>query len=251
MENPNLRFLHSSETLNRVKLEFFRKLPTPDLKESLLPGKEGSLKVRNDGTVLDGHHRAQVLAGTDGARRKHRGPSTRDNRKAVMTPDLYWISGPWKGRLAISARPRGSDWLEDEVPGWRRAGVDFVVSLLESSEEAQLQLEQERELSERSGLEFFSFPIPDRGVPAANGNATALLSRIRKELSAGKNVAVHCRQGIGRSGLITAGVLIMSGLPVEKAIRAVSDARGLPIPETRVQSDWLHRLEANRVALVS
>lgn len=168
-----------------------------------------------------------------------------------MTPDLYWISGPWRGKLAISARPRGADWLEDEVSGWRRAGIDSVVSLLEPSEDAQLQLERESEFAEHSGLTFISFPIPDRGVPAANSKATALLSRIRTELAEGKNVAVHCRQGIGRSGLIAAGVLILSGLQVNDAIHVVSSARGLTVPETRVQADWLHRLEANRVALAS
>jgi protein-tyrosine phosphatase len=168
-----------------------------------------------------------------------------------MTPHLYWISGPWKGRLAISARPRGADWLEDEVSGWRRAGVDSVVSLLESSEDAQLQLERESEFAERHGLTFVSFPIPDRGVPAVNSKAAALLSQIKTELAAGQNVAVHCRQGIGRSGLIAAGVLIVSGLPVDDAVHAVSSARGLPIPETRAQSDWLQRLESNRVALAS
>jgi len=44
-----------------VKLEFFRRLSTVELKESLAPGQPGSLKVRYDGTVLDGHHRICVL----------------------------------------------------------------------------------------------------------------------------------------------------------------------------------------------
>ena len=49
-----------------------------------------------------------------------------------MSPDLYWIVGPWRGRLAIAARPRGGDWLDDELSGWRQAGIDVVVSLLEN-----------------------------------------------------------------------------------------------------------------------
>ena len=62
MENPKLRFLHSADTMNRVKLEHFRRLSTDDLKASLAPGEPGSLKVRSDGTILDGHHRANVLS---------------------------------------------------------------------------------------------------------------------------------------------------------------------------------------------
>ena len=58
---PELKFLHSHSTLNRVKLELFRRLSTGALKGSLAPGQEGCLKARPDGTVLDGHHRIAVL----------------------------------------------------------------------------------------------------------------------------------------------------------------------------------------------
>ena len=47
--------------MNRVKLDLFRRLTTGALRASLAPGQQGSLKVRMDGTVLDGHHRLSVL----------------------------------------------------------------------------------------------------------------------------------------------------------------------------------------------
>ena len=59
---PNLKFLHTEGTLNRAKLEGFRRLSTAELKSSLVPGQQGSLKAGPDGTVLDGHHRISVLA---------------------------------------------------------------------------------------------------------------------------------------------------------------------------------------------
>jgi hypothetical protein len=59
---PNLKFLHTETSLNRVKLEQFRRLSTNELKSSLAPGDPGSLKTRPDGTILDGHHRITVLA---------------------------------------------------------------------------------------------------------------------------------------------------------------------------------------------
>jgi hypothetical protein len=61
MSNPPLRFLHSADTLSPVKLVQFRSANTGDLIESLSPGKPGALKVRPDGTVLEGHHRLAVL----------------------------------------------------------------------------------------------------------------------------------------------------------------------------------------------
>jgi hypothetical protein len=58
---PKLKFLHAEGTLNKIKLEFFRRIATDKLISSLAPGEQGSLKVRPDGTVLDGHHRLSVL----------------------------------------------------------------------------------------------------------------------------------------------------------------------------------------------
>src|SRR5579864_7872205 len=135
-----------------------------------------------------------------------------------MNPDLFWVPGPWRGRLAVAARPRGGDWLRDEASGWRRAGLDVVVSLLEKEEAAQLELAHEGAAAESQHVRFISFPIPDRGEPASTQAALSLLKKIAEALEEGKNVAIHCRQGIGRSGLIAAGVLMTSGLGAEKAI---------------------------------
>lgn len=60
-----LRFLHSENLLNAVKLAQFRQLSTEQLKFSLQPGQPGSLKTRPDGTVLDGHHRLSILLERD------------------------------------------------------------------------------------------------------------------------------------------------------------------------------------------
>lgn len=59
-EHP-LKPLHSEHVLSQPKLAQFSRLTTEDLIESLKPGQAGALKVRPDGTVLDGHHRIKVL----------------------------------------------------------------------------------------------------------------------------------------------------------------------------------------------
>jgi len=58
-------------------------------------------------------------------------------------------------------------------------------------------------------------------------------------LSKGKNVLVHCRQGIGRSGLVAASLLVKKGISPGAAIESVSAARGMPVPETAEQRDWI------------
>jgi hypothetical protein len=60
---PPLKPLHTESSLNTGKLSKYEQLSTEVLVESLVPGKEGCLKTRPDGTILDGHHRIHVLSG--------------------------------------------------------------------------------------------------------------------------------------------------------------------------------------------
>lgn len=161
-----------------------------------------------------------------------------------MKAELFCIPGPWRGRLAIAARPRGGDWLDDEALAWRRARIDVIVSLLERDEAAQLDLVDEGRAAECQGISFVSFPIPDRGVPTSTEAAMSAIGGIAAQLDAGKNVAVHCRQGIGRSGLITSGVLMNSGIEADEAIEIVSSARGISVPETPAQRRWIEKLSS-------
>jgi protein-tyrosine phosphatase len=154
----------------------------------------------------------------------------------------YQIEGPWRGQLAIVPRPRGEDWLADEALGWKGEGFDVVVSLLTTEEMKELGLADEANVSRSHGLQFYGFQIPDLGVPPSMAAGQEFLERLISELAAGKNIAIHCRQGIGRSGLVAASLLALSGIDPETAFQRVSAARGLPVPETPEQKRWVTRL---------
>lgn len=156
-----------------------------------------------------------------------------------MNPKLYYIESKPPGKLAISARPRGEDWLEDDVEGWRRSGVDAVVSLLTQDEAETLGLKNEKAECAARGVRFISFPIEDRGVPSSAAGADKLTSEISDLLRKGLNVAIHCRQGIGRSSMIAAAVLVLNGADLSEALDRISAARGVPVPETDDQRQWL------------
>jgi protein-tyrosine phosphatase len=139
-------------------------------------------------------------------------------------------------------RPRGGDWLEDEVRAWKLAGVDLVVSLLVEIEIADFDLVNEETWCRKNGIEFLSFPIADRSVPASRKPAVELLSHLAEQLAHGRSIAIHCRQGIGRAGMFAASILILQGNDLETAIQRVSAARGRPVPETPEQELWLRQL---------
>lgn len=56
-----LKPLHADGSLSHPKVQAFRKLATGELVSSLRPGEPGALKVKSDGTIMDGHHRVFVL----------------------------------------------------------------------------------------------------------------------------------------------------------------------------------------------
>jgi protein-tyrosine phosphatase len=161
-----------------------------------------------------------------------------------MGTELHWVDGPWSGKLAVASRPRGGDWLEDEIANWRRAGVDTVLSLLTPEEEQTLDLSREAGAVKTRGMDFISLPIPDRQVPGSETEVAAALERVNARLSAGKNVVVHCRQGVGRSGLVAACLLVTKGLDPRAAVERVSAARGVPVPETKEQRQWIDHYAA-------
>lgn len=161
-----------------------------------------------------------------------------------MPTGLYWVEGPWPGKLALSARPRGGDWLEDDVSNWKRAGINSVLSLLTAEEERDLDLREEAVEVRKLGLEFSSFPIPDRQVPRSEAKLGEALEKVNRSLIGGRNVLVHCRQGIGRTGLVAACLLVKNGMSPGAAVDTLSAARGVAIPETTEQRDWIERYAA-------
>jgi predicted protein tyrosine phosphatase len=156
-----------------------------------------------------------------------------------MAAKIFWVAGPWRGRLGIIPRPRGAEWLDDEICAWRDVGIDVLISLLEPDEEAELGLTGESTSSAAAGLAFHAFPVPDRGVPRAREAVADLADHMVDALTSGKTVAVHCRQGLGRSAMIAAAALIAAGLDPESAVNTVRRSRGLDVPETQAQRQWI------------
>lgn len=165
-----------------------------------------------------------------------------------MKTNLYWINGPWPGRLAISSRPRGGDWLEDEVRAWRQGDLEAIVSLLTEDEVITLALDQEAQFCRKHGMQFLTFPIIDRSVPASRHATLDFVRELENTLSAGKCLLIHCRQGIGRSAVIAACLLISSGMDAESAFQMISAARGVAVPETPEQRKWVMDIEHDMVS---
>jgi protein-tyrosine phosphatase len=136
-------------------------------------------------------------------------------------------------------RPRGGEWLSEEISGWHAEGIRTVVSLLERDEAIELGLKDEEALCNSAGVNFISHPIPDRGVPGVRAGFSELVNSLAERLRAGDSVAVHCRAGIGRSGLVGACVLGQLGVALDSAFAMLSRARGVAVPDSEAQAEWV------------
>jgi len=149
--------------------------------------------------------------------------------------NLFWVTSS----MALASRPRGNDWLFDEMADLRRQKVDVLVSCLTTSEERELELSEEERAATASGMSFVRLPIEDRGVPTSRVAFDTVIDDLAQAQRTGRRVAIHCRQGLGRSPLVAAGLLVHAGLTPEAAWAVIGDRRGVPVPETDAQRNWV------------
>jgi len=158
-----------------------------------------------------------------------------------MIPAIYNVKVIGKGILSVMAKPVPGEWIEEEFQGLKQLGVDKIVSLLEGEEEYDIGLSQEEALCHKNKMEYVSFPIADRGLPETD-LAMTFSDGLHSEICQGKHIVIHCRAGIGRTGIMAGAVLIQAGYGALEAFDMISKARGVRVPDTLEQEEWLRSL---------
>lgn len=168
-----------------------------------------------------------------------------------MIAKVFWTKEKYPGRIALVPRPRGGEWLEDEVAAWSDAGIDVIISMLETEEVESFNLEREAEFCAENGIEFISIPVKDRSIPNIDESFLQMIERLKKLLLEGKKIGIHCRQSVGRAPLMAAVLMISFGINPTEAFLQLSLARGVEVPETREQRNWAERFaEESAIVLV-
>ena len=152
---------------------------------------------------------------------------------------LYHVDNIGEGILSIMAHPASTGDAATAFSALAAQRVGQVVSLLEASEAVQLGLAREAELARSNDIKFLHFPIADLGSPASIDAFVALARRLYADVHGGVDSVIHCRAGVGRSGLMAAAVLMQDGRDAQQAFARVAKQRGMPLPEAAGQGDWL------------
>ena len=160
----------------------------------------------------------------------------------ALKATVYPITDATRNHIAIVARPRGNDWLCDEITAFSREGIEILVSMLTNEEAEELGLNDGSAECAPAGISFVNVAIPDRAVPSdRNASCTALSDWLRGsgETAAIHHVAIHCRASIGRSSGLAECILVRLGWDANTAFDTIESARGFPVPATSKQKQWV------------
>jgi len=155
--------------------------------------------------------------------------------------DVFWIKGDPPASLAIVLCPLGGKGLLGEMLAMKQGGIQTLVSLLEKDEAVMLGLAEEASLAEKIDLRFLSYRIPDAHIPQDPASFREFVAGLADRLLAGERIGIHCRGSIGRATVTAACALIHLGWPPMAALAAIERARGLTVPDTQEQEDWILR----------
>lgn len=146
---------------------------------------------------------------------------------------------PGKQGLSLFGSAHARD-LSPDLERLRALGTHSLVTLLEDHEMDLLHIHPLLREAQAWALEALHLPIRDVDVPTAAQQAQVknLACAIRVRREDGRNVVVHCRGGLGRSGILAACVLTLYCLPVDSAIDVVRSARAGAI-ETYAQEQYV------------
>ena len=162
---------------------------------------------------------------------------------------IFWIKGNPPAPLAIVLRPQGDACLDTELLRLKNSGIQTLVSLLEHWEAGILGLANEGPAAVHIGLNFLSYSFPHAHLPVDTDSFLHFVAGLVDRLRAGESVGVHCHGSIGRSAIVSACTLIHLGWKPEAALKAIGAARGVPVPDTKEQADWILSYSAQAVTI--
>lgn len=152
-------------------------------------------------------------------------------------PEIYEVITIGAGLLYAAPKPNSAQ-LKENMDFFNQHEIHVIVSHLEKNEASELGLDEESVYANKAGIEFVAYPIKDGGLPDSK-RYKAFIEMLYLKLQSGLNMVIHCKAGIGRTGVTAACLLIHDGFNAHTAMDIVTAARGIQIPQTQEQYDFI------------
>ena len=104
--------------------------------------------------------------------------------------------------------------LQDSLQTLKQAGAAAIITLMPQEEMARNAVDTLPALCDELGLRWLHCPVEDDQLPLADFAAAWQLhsAGIHQLLSDGKKIAIHCKGGSGRTGLMAAQIMLERGI---------------------------------------
>lgn len=137
--------------------------------------------------------------------------------------------------------------LEQSLQQLQGAGATAVVTLMTEAELHQHQVGRLAQLCRSAGLQWFHLPVDDEGTPEDRfaGEWTVVGPQLHQRLDQGEWIAIHCKGGSGRTGILAAQILIERGVQVLQAVQQVKALRPNAFIHA-VQRDYIEQFATAR-----
>jgi ADP-ribosyl-[dinitrogen reductase] hydrolase len=131
--------------------------------------------------------------------------------------------------------------LDADLASIQEWGASLLVTLVEDHELSMLKVPDLGTRARDHGLDWLHLPIVDVSVPSAAFEAAwpQHARGLAARLAAGDSLVLHCRGGLGRTGLVAARLLIELGNDAVAAIARVRAARHGAIETAAQEADVL------------
>lgn len=117
--------------------------------------------------------------------------------------------------------------MSSDLESIRKWGASVVLTLVELRELALLGVSDLPDRALSMSLLWLHLPIRNMGLPDEMFEESWrwIGPRLQMLLRDGQRILIHCREGVGRSGIVAARLLIESGIDHTSAMKAVRKAR--------------------------
>ncbi len=129
------------------------------------------------------------------------------------------------------------------------AGASAILTLMPKEEMQRNAVVDMPELCAQLGLQWFHLPIEDDHAPEQEFTAAwnVAKEKVHALLASGKSIAIHCKGGSGRTGLVAAQILLERGVSLDEVIERVRairpNALQVPVHQTYIQQVAQHIIE--------